>query len=110
MTLLVSPFLNIDGDNLLAYEYRMAFWLGLPIPNFGCANIGWWPSLLIGLLSLAVFATHFIAYAKCQPVVISRLVGGDGHERMVIYVPERGRWRDWHRVLAGRRIGRVQLQ
>ncbi|KAF2793997.1 hypothetical protein K505DRAFT_33168 [Melanomma pulvis-pyrius CBS 109.77] len=26
-SLFVSPFLNIDGDNLLQYDYRMFFWL-----------------------------------------------------------------------------------
>jgi hypothetical protein len=88
----------------------MLFWLGLPLPNFACVNIGWWPSLAIGLLLLAVFVTHFIAYAKCQPVVISKMVGGDGRERMMLYMPERGRWAEyWDRIFR-RSDGMVQLQ
>lgn len=59
---------------------------------------------------LIVFVTHFIAYVRCQPVVVSRLVGGDGHERMVLYVSERGTWRDYVDWLVGRvRDGRVRL-
>lgn len=49
---------------------------------------------MIGLLILVVFVTHFIAYAKCQPVILSGVLGGDGHERMVLYVSERGEWRN----------------
>lgn len=69
----------------------MMLWLGLSVLNFYCTGLGWWPGLYIGSLLLTVFVTHLIAYAKCQPVVISRLVGGDGHERMVLYVSERQR-------------------
>lgn len=87
----------------------MFFWLGLQIPNFGCVNLGWWPSLVIGILLLVVFVTHFIAYAKCQPVIISKLVGGDGRERMMLYVPERGRLAEYWDRLFRRNDGRVQL-
>ncbi|OAK93949.1 hypothetical protein IQ06DRAFT_298699 [Phaeosphaeriaceae sp. SRC1lsM3a] len=94
-TLFVSPFFNVDGDNLLQYDLRMFFWLSLPIPNIVCwFYFDWWPGFLISVLLVIVFVTHFTAYARCQPVILSRLVGGDGHERMVLYISERGQWRD----------------
>lgn len=109
--LFISPFLNIDGDSLLQYEYRMFFWLGLPIPNLACwFYFDWWPGLLVGLLLLTVFVAQFIAYSRCQPVILSRLIGGDGHEGMVLYVSERGDWRDmWALTSFARDRTRVRL-
>lgn len=111
MTILfVAPFLNIDGERLLQYEYRMLFWLGLLVPNFACVTMGWWPSVAMGLLLLAVLVTHFIAFAKCQPVIISSLVGGDGQERMMLYVSERGRWIEYWNLVFRRSEGMIQLR
>ena len=88
----------------------MFFWLGLPGRNFGCVDIGCWPSHAIGLLLLAVFVTHFVAFAKCQFFIISRMVGGDGRERMMLYVLESGRWVDYWDRYPRRRDGRIQLE
>jgi len=84
----------------------MLIWLVLSIPNFACYIVLGWPSLVIGVLLVVDFATHLVAYVKCQPVVCSRLIGGEGKERMVLHVSGRGSFADWFKgKVEGTRLG-----
>ena len=81
----------------------MLIWLAAAVPNFANSyNVGSWLSFVLGVLLLVDFGTHFWAYATCQPVICSQLIGGDGRETMNLYVAERGRLGRWFGSGVGR--------
>jgi uncharacterized membrane protein YphA (DoxX/SURF4 family) len=67
----------------------MLLWLGLSVANIACYWIGSWMNLVAGVLLVAGFLTHFVAFIRCQPVICSQLIGGDGRETMILYIPGR---------------------
>ena len=93
--MLIRPFFNIS-EQCSNYDARMIIGLGMAIPNLGCLLLlWWWPSLIIAILLIVAFVMHVIAYAMCQPMIVSRLAGGDGEEEMVLYVRGVSSLEDW---------------
>ncbi|KAF2190448.1 hypothetical protein K469DRAFT_385220 [Zopfia rhizophila CBS 207.26] len=87
----INPWVNDEYDwKPLRYNLRLLLWFVLSILNF-CCSIWWRFTILTGVLLMLAFVTHLIAYSKCQPLVISRVLGGAGVEQMVLFVPSRRR-------------------
>jgi hypothetical protein len=111
--LVMTRVLVFDSDGSVHNEtiYFLVIWTVLTIINL-VSTVFWTPSIATFIFLLLATAANVVAAWRCQPMINSRALGGNGVVHMILVVPNSVRrhpWRHWFASVGFRHDGRVRL-